>query len=123
MTISITLNGEPRSVAPGIEQHRLRPARVRFMQPVDEMPLMVRLAHINAQAKRLRLILKPPSNVIKRIMPVNLRLSDAQQIKVWPVEHIDDWQISHKGFLSVAASRSPSLYGLRNKSAKLTRFD
>ena len=47
------------AIAAGIDDHRLRPPRLRLVQPVDQMSFMVGLTDINRYAKILRLRDKP----------------------------------------------------------------
>src|SRR5690606_10103288 len=66
-----------------------RAAPGRLVQPVDQMALMVRLAHVDPDAQRLRLVLQPRRDVVERVPAVNLRLARAEQVEVGPIEDID----------------------------------
>src|SRR3546814_3033345 len=51
---------------PTLFRSRLRPREMRLVQPVDQHALVVRLAAIDAQAERDRLVGEPRVNVVQR---------------------------------------------------------
>ncbi len=53
------------------------------------MAFMIGLAKIDPQTHRLRLILKPPGYVIKRVCPIDFRLAHPEQIQVGAVQDIN----------------------------------
>lgn len=76
-------------IASGVEEHGFGADGVCFMQPVDQVPLMVRLAHINCQTQLARLILEPPGNLVERVVPIDFWLADAEQVEVGAVQDKD----------------------------------
>jgi hypothetical protein len=75
--------------------HGLRTPGARFVHPVDQMPFMIRLADIDFEAERLRLIFQCGGNVVERIRTINFGLARAQQIEVGAVQNIDQRLCRH----------------------------
>ena len=73
----------------GIEQHRMRAFGLGFVQPVDEMALVVGLAHVDLAIEVPRAVFQHGGDVVERVAAVDLRLAQAEQVQVRPVEHID----------------------------------
>ncbi len=83
-------------VSARIQQNRCCTNAARFMQPVNQVALVVRLTHIDAVAKRGCPVFQHGGDIIQRIMAIDIRLTQPQQIEVWPVEHENDWQNAHQ---------------------------
>jgi len=79
-------NGRMRE-AGRIKQDRLCLCRVSFMQPVDQMALVVGLPKIDVGSGRARLIVQATSDVVQRIATVYFRFACPEQIKIWTIEH------------------------------------
>jgi hypothetical protein len=99
-------------VGPRIEQNRLRAHRMRLVQPINQMALMVGLAEINVETQGLRLIVQPTGDIVKRIGPVNLWLARAQKIEIRSVEDENDGAISQYILtVKLALDARATLYG------------
>jgi thiazole synthase len=89
--------------AGGVQQYRFRAHRLRFMQPVDEMPFMIGLSKIDICSDFARLIIKPTCDIIERVAAINVRLARSQQIEVGAVQNEYDRPVNQ--------STSPANYG------------
>ena len=67
-------------IGTGVEQDRLRPFRLRLVQPVDQMPFVVRLAQVDFQPQFAGAILQHAGNIVERVRPVDFRLAQAQLV-------------------------------------------
>ena len=74
---------------PALSSTALAPFGLRLVQPVDQMALMVGLAHVDREAERPRLVLEPAGDVVERVGAVDFRLAQAQQVEVGAVEDVD----------------------------------
>jgi hypothetical protein len=62
--------------APALSKTALAP-RLRLVQPVDEMPLVIRLAQIDFQIELAGAVFHPARNVVQRVRAVDFRLARA----------------------------------------------
>ena len=76
------------SVAGWID-HQGAGAFARFLHPVDQLALLVRLAEHHLAAMSLRARLAEAADVVEGLMAVNLRFADAQEVEIGPAQHID----------------------------------
>src|SRR3546814_13079952 len=81
---------------PTLFRSRLRPREMRLVQPVDQHALVVRLAAIDAQAERDRLVGEPRVNVVQRVMAVYLRLARAEQVEIGARQDEDDGKLGQR---------------------------
>ena len=72
--------------------------RACFLNPADQLALMIRLAKIHRQPKRLSPGLGGLAHVIQGLAPVDLGLADTQEIEVGSVE--DENRLGHISGLS-----------------------
>lgn len=75
--------------SPGIEDYRPRTFGAGLVKPVDEMPLVVRLAHVDREAELACPVFEAAGNLIQRLRAINLRLARAEKVEVGAVQHID----------------------------------
>ncbi len=73
----------------GIEQHGSGALGLGLVQPVEQVALMIGLAHLDGETQLLGAVLEHAGDVIQRVAAVDLRLAHAEQVEVGPVEHID----------------------------------
>src|SRR5688500_16410493 len=66
-------------VAARVEDHRFGPARARFVQPVDQMTLVIRLSDIELHAKLCGAFGQRRRNIVERFAAINLRFARAEQ--------------------------------------------
>src|SRR3546814_16477597 len=107
-------------IAAAVEERRLRPREMRLVQPVDQHALVVRLAAIDAQAERDRLVGEPRVNVVQRVMAVYLRLARAGQVEIGARQDEDDGKLGQRpGFrLRGWATSTDGVDGKRERMAK-----
>src|SRR5690606_18241578 len=72
-----------------VQQHRLRTLGLSLVQPVAQVPLVIRLPDIDLEPQLAPFVLEPRGNVVERVRTVNLRLAQAEQVQVRPVDDID----------------------------------
>ena len=76
-------------VSARVEQHGLRTFGIGLVQPVDQVPFVVRLPHVDLEPELARPVLEHARNVVERVRPIDLRLAEAEQIEVRAVEDVD----------------------------------
>ncbi len=84
-----------------------------FVNPVDQMSLMIGLPHLDINAQFLRTIFEFAGNIVERIRAINFGLTQPEQVQIGPVQNKDDGFIAHWPSLLVAAMRGGHLYAAR----------
>src|SRR3546814_1934306 len=87
---------------------------MRFVQPVDQHALVVRLAAVDAEAEAGRLFREARMNLVQRIVAVDLRLAGAEEIEVGAGEDEDDGKFGQCPGFRLLGGALP-LYGLLGK--------
>lgn len=101
-------------ISAGIEQNRLCPGKMRFVQPIDQLPFMIRLMAGEPHAEAVGLGGEPCIDVVKRLRTINFGLTRSQQVEVGAVEDIDERKVGQgTGFRLRRCSHL--LYGLHGK--------
>src|SRR5690348_6141052 len=67
----------------------------RFLDPADQLALMVGLAEIDRQAQRLGALVAGLLDIAQRAAAVDRRLPAAQHVQVWPVEYENRLSFRH----------------------------
>ena len=77
------------TIGRGIEQHRLGAGEMCLVQPIDEMTLVIGLADVQFKTKLRRLALEHGGDVVERIVAVDRRLPEPEQVEIGSIEDKD----------------------------------
>lgn len=102
----------------GVEDHRMRTFRSRFVQPVDQMAFVVALANVDGEAERLRMVFNLAGDFVERFRTIDFGLAHSEQVEVGSVQYKDGLGRQDIGPSQrlLVATGATSLYGSFLKS-------